>query len=242
MQLSQQTIQLLKNFSHINSNLIVKEGNQVRTISVSKEIFVKATVAESFEQDFQIYDLNEFLGVLSMFQEPNIELLQNHLTVSQGAASVKYHYGDLEVFRPDPDKLDIYKLKVPMPEPDVTFNLSQNDLQALQRACNLLKLPSIVFESKGAGKVCARVLDTNSPLSNTYAIELDCEHPNKFQFVYAVENLRLIPGEYKVSLSSKKISLFEFQGAEGMEVEYYIAPHIDSTYEATAEVQDDPPF
>lgn len=243
MNLSQQTTQLLKNFSHINSNLIVKAGNQLRTISVTKETFVKATLPEEFERDFQIYDLNEFLGVMSMFDSPDIQFFNNYLTVSKGNAAVKYHYGDLDVFRPDPSKTDIYKLNVKMPTPEVQFVLTQNDLQALQRACNLLKLPSIVFEAKGDGKVCARVLDPNSPLSNNYSVELDCEHYNKFQFIYAVENLRLIPGEYKVSLSSHKISLFELQGVDGYVVEYYIAPHMDSTYDADSEAkEDDPPF
>ena len=244
MKLSPQTAQLLKNFSNINNNLIVKEGSQLRTISVTKETFVKATVPERFERDFQIYDLNAFLGVMSLFDSPDIDLFENYLTLSTTNRNHKHHYGDLDVFRPDPNKTDIYKLNVKMPQPEVNFILLQNDLQDLQKACNLLKMPSIVFEAKGDGGVYARVLDTSSPLSDIYSVKMDCEHHNKFQFIYALENLRLIPGEYKVSLSSQKISLFELQGVDGYSVEYYIAPHMDSVYESNNQTNndDDPPF
>ena len=97
MKLSPQTAQLLKNFANINNNLIVKEGSQLRTISVTKETFVKATVPERFERDFQIYDLNAFLGVMSLFDSPDIDLFENYLTLSTTNRNHKHHYGDLDV-------------------------------------------------------------------------------------------------------------------------------------------------
>lgn len=243
MKLSANTTQILKNFSQINNNLIVKggdKGNQIRTISVSREIYAKATVEETFERDFQIYDLGEFLGVLSMFSNPDIELREDHLLISSDSASAVYRYGDLDVFRPDPAKFNIYSVKVVMPSTDVNFALSQTRLQALQQACRLMKQPMVAFTSNGAGKVCAKVLDPKSPLSNTYSVELECETDFEFNFLYSIENLRLIPGDYEVSLSSKKIGLFKLSTPTSVSVEYYISPHTDSTFEES--VQEDPPF
>ena len=64
MKLSEQTVNILKNFSTINQNILVKEGSQLRTMSTMKNILAEAPVTEDFPQDFGIYDLNEFLGVL----------------------------------------------------------------------------------------------------------------------------------------------------------------------------------
>lgn len=231
MKLSTQTIQLLKNFANINSNLIVKAGNNIRTIAVTKETFVKATLPEEFPVDFQIHDLHEFLAVHSNFESPELEFFEDYLTFSQGNYDTKFRYGDLDIFRPDPSKTDIYKLNVNMPDPEVEFILTQNDLQSLLKACNTMKLKHIVFESEGDGVVSAKATDKDTPLSNVHSAKLDCEHYSKFEFIYAVENFKLIPGEYHVSLSSAKISRFELRGVDGYNVEYYVAPHMNSTYE-----------
>ena len=48
MKLSEHTISVLKNYANINQNLVVKEGNELLTMSSMKNIVAKATVAESF--------------------------------------------------------------------------------------------------------------------------------------------------------------------------------------------------
>ena len=63
MKLSEQTVNILKNFSDINQNILVKSGNQLQTMSTMKNILGTAEVSETFPRDFGIYDLNEFLGV-----------------------------------------------------------------------------------------------------------------------------------------------------------------------------------
>ena len=66
MKLSNKTLEVLKNFSNINQNILIEEGNVVRTISTMKNILGSATITESFPIEFGIYDLNEFLGVMSL--------------------------------------------------------------------------------------------------------------------------------------------------------------------------------
>ena len=58
MKLSDDTVQVLKNFSGINQSLQFKSGNTLKTISPLKTIFVEATVGESFPKEFALYDLN----------------------------------------------------------------------------------------------------------------------------------------------------------------------------------------
>ena len=58
MKLSDHTIEVLKNFATINQNLVIKEGSTLSTMSAMKNIVARATVAETFEKDVAIYDLN----------------------------------------------------------------------------------------------------------------------------------------------------------------------------------------
>ena len=57
MNLSKQTVDILKNYSTINSSIAVSTGSTLQTMSAMKNILVKSTVEESFETDFAIYDL-----------------------------------------------------------------------------------------------------------------------------------------------------------------------------------------
>ena len=66
MKLSNETVTVLKNFSTINQNLVIKAGNKLSTMSAMKNIVASADVKEDFPQDFAIYDLNEFLAALSL--------------------------------------------------------------------------------------------------------------------------------------------------------------------------------
>ena len=52
IKLSTQTLDILKNFSGINSNLVVKAGEPLSTISEAKNIMAIANISESFETGF----------------------------------------------------------------------------------------------------------------------------------------------------------------------------------------------
>ena len=67
MKLTQRTFQVLKNFSTINPTLSVCKGNVIRTVSQNKTVLAEAQVQEEFPRDFAIYDLSEFLGVISLW-------------------------------------------------------------------------------------------------------------------------------------------------------------------------------
>ena len=69
MKLSDATVGVLKNFANINQNILIEEGKQIRTMSTMKNILASAGVVEEFPKNVGIYDLNEFLGVLSMTKE-----------------------------------------------------------------------------------------------------------------------------------------------------------------------------
>ena len=79
--LSQRTLDILKNFSTINSNILVKPGNDITTISPIKNVMSEATVEEDFETEFGIWDLSKFLGTISLFKKPEFEFHEKYVNI-----------------------------------------------------------------------------------------------------------------------------------------------------------------
>ena len=57
MKLNSETVNVLKNFSTINQNLLIKEGNTLTTMSAMKNIVAKATIEETFPKEIAIISL-----------------------------------------------------------------------------------------------------------------------------------------------------------------------------------------
>ena len=129
MELNESTLSVLKNFSGINSNIVIEEGNVLKTISEAKNILATATLEDtSFSQKFGVYDLNEFLGVLGLVDKPNLKFDNDFVLISDstGRSKVKYFYSDIEMLTA-PTK------SVTMPEADVSFTLDEDTFNKIKR-------------------------------------------------------------------------------------------------------------
>lgn len=199
MKLSKQTLEVLKNFSGINQNLYVKPGSVLRTMTTVKNVLASVEVAEVFPQEFGIYNLNEFLGVLSLFDDPDLSFDEKNLVITQGKNSVTYYYAAKDVLvTPEKD--------IKMPSVDVTFTLTKEVLSSLQKAASVLKVAELVV-SGSDGVVSVTVSDTKNATANKYSVDVGTTDAT-FTAVFNIDNLKLINGDYDVEISSKKISKF----------------------------------
>ena len=221
MKLNQNTQNILKNFSEINTNILIKPGNELATISTMRNIFAKATVSESFESEFGIYDLNEFLAVVSSLNKPELNLQDKFMNIaSEGSKSkVKYFYSDPSVIV-SPNK------EVNMPEAEVTFSLSQSNLEQLKKMAAILKSPDLALIGEKGGDIVLKVCDKKNDTSNNFDMVVGEGATADYTFYFKVENMKLIPGDYDVSVSSKSISHFK---NTKLPIEYWIALEPDST-------------
>ena len=220
MKLSNETVSVLKNFSTINQNLVIKGGNKIATMSAMKNIVAKAEVLEKFPQEFAIYDLNEFLSAISLFSKPELEFENDFVMITEEgtSTSLKYWYSDPSVVT-TPTK------DITMPECEVKFNLSSDTLSTVTKAAAVIGAPDMALES-GSLKVTDKKNDT----ANNYALDLDVDsQSDNYKFWFKVENLKLIQGSYDVQVSSKNIS--HFKNSTG-NVEYFIALEPESAYNA----------
>ncbi len=220
MKLSEKTLNILKNFSSINQSILVKQGNQLRTISVAKNILAEAEIKEDFPRDFAIYDLNQFLNGLSLHQDPEMDFSpDSYVTIREGKRRVKYFYADPNVIISPPEKA------IQLPSRDVCFQLDSITLEKLLKASAVYQLPDLCAVGE-AGVIKLVVRDKKNDTSNEFAIVVG-ETESKFSFNFKVENIKIIPGAYDVIVSSKLLSQFTNSTHD---LKYYIALEPDSTF------------
>ena len=221
MNLSDNTLGILKNFAGINNSILVKEGNQLRTISVMKNILAEAEIPEDFPRQFGIYDLNQFLNGLSLHSDPNLDFSeQTYLTISEGRRKVKYFFADPQVIIAPPEK------EITLPTEDVCFQLESITLEKLLKAAAVYQLPDLCAVSEN-GTIKLVVHDKKNDTSNEFAIVVG-ETDRNFSFNFKIENIKIIPGAYDVVISSKLLSRFV---NNKLNLTYYIALEPDSTFE-----------
>ena len=221
MKLTDSTLTVLKNFAGINNSILVKKGNKLRTISVAKNILAEADIPEDFPKDVAIYDLNQFLNGLSLHQDPNLDFSEDsHLTIREGKRRVKYFFADPQVIVAPPEK------EISLPSEDVSFQLESVTLEKLLKAAAVYQLPDLAAVGE-AGVVKLVVRDKKNDTSNEFAVVVG-ETNKEFSFNFKVENIKIIPGAYDVTISSKLLAKFT---NSNYNLIYYIALEPDSTFE-----------
>lgn len=215
MQLSGDTREVLKNFSTINQNLLVKSGNTINTMSAMKNIVAKATIPDTFSDEFAIYDLHEFLSALSLFKSPSLEFTDKSVKLNEegGGSSLNYFFSD-------PSVVTTPKTEITMPSVDVEFVFTQDTFNQIQKASAVLGVPDVVLRGTTGGDVLLTVTDRKNETSNDFAIKVGENSPSDFTHYFKVENLKLLAGDYKVEVSSKGISRFTNMTKP---IEYFIA-------------------
>ena len=224
MKMSNTTLEYLKNYSTINSNIIIEPGNTLKTLSPVKNVMSECTISETFEQTIAIWDLNKFLGTISLFDNPTFEFHENHVVISDEgkSAKTKYHYAE-------PELIQSVTQTINMPDPVVDFRLTEGNLNQIMKAASVLQLPDLCVRNEG-GTLELVALDAKDSSCNTYSVNLgdvDDDTP-AFDFFFKTENMKMLPGDYDVEITSKLVSKFT---SVNNDLAYWIALENNSNYE-----------
>jgi gp45 sliding clamp, C terminal len=223
MKLSARTIQVLKSFAQINPSLIFTPGNEIKTVSPQKTILAKATIAETIPQQFAIYDLVKFLGVLSLFNDPDLEINEKFITIKSGSSNLNFVYCPPDMVVQPPKKM------IELSNDCVEKTITSATLQSVMKAVGVLQLPDVAFVGKD-GKLTMEALDTkpNNPnqdnISNNFSIDIG-DTVKTFKMVIKAENLKIMNEEYVLKIAPQGLCHFK-----GSDIEYWIACEENSTY------------
>jgi len=205
MKISSETISILQNFASINNGLQVKAGNILRTISPGEALLASAVVSETFD-DFCVYDLSQFLGTLSLFNDPDVVFEDGYAVITDGNSKVRYVYADPNTIVTVPDR----ELTI---DAAIKVVIKKENLQKALKAANVLGLPNIVIAGDEQGDVELRATDVKNSTSNQIAValaddEIVTSPGNSFSMVFKLDNLKIIQDDYVVSIATNGISEF----------------------------------
>ena len=214
MKLSNETLNVLKNFATINEGMQFKQGKKLKTISQTKAVMAEASIADEFPETFCVYDLNQFLSVNSLFKDkPELKFDDADIVFQSGRNKIKYRKCAEGMILKAPDK-DIKLSSV-----DVSFTLSEEDYNNIMKVASVLSSPHIAIVSDGE-KVDVVTFDAGNDSAHTNSIEICNGTGTNYKIVFKTDNIKLIPGSYEVTISFKGIGHFKNTKDD---IEYWIA-------------------
>ncbi len=214
------TTKVLSNFATINNGIVIKSGSEIRTMTEGKTVLAEAIVPDAFPVDFAIYDVRQLLSFMaSMFDNPSIEFFDNHLKISTGSDVTKIFYCNSDLIA-SPSK------RITMPSEDITFQLSEDTLNRINKASSILSVDDLQFTSSDSG-VHINVLDKTNSSTNTWSSHTNATFDKTFSVYLKITNLKMMEGDYQVTISNKGITCFKNMRSD---LKYFIAAEGDSKF------------
>lgn len=213
MNMHKDTIAVLKNFATIHKCIKINSGNVLTIFNNTFPLFARAELQDVFPKSFSIYDLNQWLSTLSLFEDPEIEFFDKHMTISSGRMSAKYRYSAPSVTADQPSSSPDEQ------ESLFSFDLRKEQLSELLKASSVLGLKEIEFSTNGIR--CLNSDNSGNAIDNEYvtAIEnlrFDDESVIK-PIKVKVEVFKMLQVDYTVNISKK---LVKFSNSEH-KLDYY---------------------
>jgi hypothetical protein len=213
MKLSENTLSVLKNFSSINSGIVLQKGNVQKTISPEKSILVEAEIEDALPEQFGIYDLNQFLGNVSTLNNPDLTFSENSVLMNDGDITFNYYSCSVNLIVSPPDK------ELKLKQVDVSFTLTNANLSKLLRLAAMNNLTHLSVVGKN-GEIRLQTHEKANDTSNYASFKLNDYTGEDFTASFKVENIKLIPGDYDVEIQLGAFAKFVSKSGK---IKYFIA-------------------
>ena len=215
MKISGETLSVLKNFASINTNMVFKPGSTISTMSSAKNIVAMATISEEIPNNFAIYDLNSLLALLTLMNDQEVSFGDNSLIITSSAGTFEYFYSNPELVVGGVKGIETHVV--------YEFKLTAEDIQTLMKAAAITSAPTISFTCKDS-EVNIIVSDRKNESSNTFKKPIGTSF-EPFDVFIAVENLKVIPEAYTVSVAKgpNEKGRFIRLDNESKDLKYWIA-------------------
>jgi len=213
MKLSENTLSILKNFSTINSGIVLRKGKSQRTMSADKTILAEVTIEDDIGSDFGIYDLPQFLGNISTLGNPDLEFQSDRVVMDDGSLKLNYYSCSPTLITCPPDK------SLEMKSVDVKFTLSSANMQKLLRLAAMNSMPNLTVVGKN-GDLLIKTHEKENDTSNFASMKIGDHSGPDFEKSFKTDNLKMIQDDYDVSITFAGFALFENKNKP---IKYFVA-------------------
>lgn len=217
MKLSENTLSVLKNFSAINSGLVLQQGKTQKTISPEKSILVEVEIEDTIPNQFGIYDLNQFLGNVTTLGNPDLTFEEKSVLMNDGEIALSYYSCSTNLIVSPPDK------ELKLKQVDVSFRLTNAILSKLLKLASMNSLTHLSVVGKN-GEIRLQTHEKANDTSNHASFKLNDYAGADFAASFKVENIKLIPGDYDVEIQLGAFAKFIATGGIFKDkIKYFIA-------------------
>jgi hypothetical protein len=224
MQVTTETISILKNFATINQCILIEPGSNLSVVAKTA-VLARAAVSETFPVQIGIYDLSNFLSVAGLFKAPDFNFQGTfvHIRDTNGDGEVMYRYAEPSCLGQKPPK----KLAT-IPAEFIEFHLPEEKWVALQRAASVLDKTEVRVLSDG-GAITMTTYDSKYPNGHEYSMPLEGNiHGFSCNTVFQVSNLKLLKGSYGATVTP---NYTVFTNKSGYNLTYWVGCDPQSTFE-----------
>ena len=219
MKLTKETLAILKNFTQINSNFAFKKGNTIQTMSEGRNLIAEAQIPETLSVEFGVFNLSEFLGVVSLYDDPDLEFSDKLVTISENSSKIRYMATDISILRIPKKGVSFESLGV---EEILSFTMSADLYSKIVKTSAILRCPDIWFVADGK-KLSVTVNDIKNTTSNDFSLNIS-DTTSQFKAHIKIDTFKFINGSYDVSIAQNVIRL------QSPHVTYYVMAELDSEF------------
>lgn len=202
MKLSDNTLSVLKNFASINSGVVLKPGTVQKTISPEKSILVEATIEDDIPVEVGIYDLNQFLSVITSLKGAELTFNKDQIVVTDDTGFyVTYRGCSSNLIITPPEKELVLK--------DITtkFSLANATSQKLIKVATMINLPNLSVIGKD-GALLLKIHERANDTSNDGVQKIGDYAGKDFIATFKTENLKLLADDYNVEVQAGAFAKF----------------------------------
>lgn len=227
MKFSQSTLAILKNFSRINSSIMLSKGNTILTSAVNSTIFAEGTVDSTIDMDVGIYDLNQFLSIMSLMGE-GAEVVHDE---SNGLIVIKNEISTINFDSADPQTIVYPKKAIQFPDAQVVFELKSSEYSQLFKVCRSMKIDTLCINNQNDKIVITGYKKSTDdsfkkPIYQSVVGEFEGDDDHKFEFYINMDNIKdLLESDYTIHLFGKEGPDGNYRFAakfEGEQVSYVV--------------------
>lgn len=206
MKISEDTLKMLKWMSTVNGGIKIDPGNRLYSKAESQAMACVCEVAENFEQPFVTTNLQKFLQLVDLIDDPDFEFKEDSVIITSGDGKNKVRF-----LQSNPALVN-QSNKIPKEQPDVaiTFNLASADLQKVFNSAKVLCVSDITLHTK-EGNIYMTVSNKSMNSSSDYVdVKVgECEPDLDISFAFKKQNLKLITDySYEVTVYSVGLARF----------------------------------
>lgn len=165
MKLSESTLSVLNNLKNLNDSMIFYPGREIKILSTDRSVYATATIEDELPKKFALFSVREFLQVLTVIKDADIDFQDDHMLVSNKQNTAVVRYATAEITD------DVYQKKIALGSPSFEVEIPVDQIKNMFKMAGYLGIHDVTVESGESGRLVMH--DRKASHNHTFTVELN---------------------------------------------------------------------